>query len=186
MFAIQGDAVAATEAGSVVRDLCSAQHLAAAENRSTSSSAYFRPACLFCFLNSILPRRVRRVAVVHDLQGVLAAQESGLVRRAIIHMIHAVESRVFRSQDLCIFFSEDMARIAQQSYGLDPAKIAVQYPSITLPASYSAIASVLRRRIISIAVPARKIACCLFRRARLQAEFAAAGRLDAGGGGTPS
>jgi glycosyltransferase involved in cell wall biosynthesis len=78
---------------------------------------------------------VRRVAVVHDLQGVLAAQKTGFLRRAIIHTIHAVESRVFRSQDLCIFFSSDMARIAQRSYGLDAAKIAVQYPSITLPAS---------------------------------------------------
>ncbi|MHB1938485.1 MAG: glycosyltransferase [Acidobacteriaceae bacterium] len=100
------------------------------------------PSSLFIlFLNRLLPKRVRRVAVVHDLQGILAAQEKGLLRRAIIHTIHAVESRAFRSQDLCIFFSEDMARVAQQSYGLDPAKIAVQYPSITLPASYSAIAA---------------------------------------------
>ena len=99
------------------------------------------PSLFILLLNSILPRRVRRVAVVHDLQGVLAAQESGFVRRAIIHLIHAVESRVFRSQDLCIFFSGDMARIAERSYGLDPAKIAVQYPSITLPASYHPIAA---------------------------------------------
>jgi glycosyltransferase involved in cell wall biosynthesis len=99
------------------------------------------PSLFILFLNLILPRRVRRVAVVHDLQGVLAAQGKGFVRRAIIHMIHAVESRVFRSQDLCIFFSGDMARIAQQSYGLDSAKLAVQYPSITLPASFSAIAT---------------------------------------------
>jgi hypothetical protein len=99
------------------------------------------PSLFILFLNRILPKRVRRVAVVHDLQGILAAQEKGFVRRAIIHMIHAVESRAFRSQDLCIFFSGDMARIAQQSYGLDPAKIAVQYPSITLPASYNAIAA---------------------------------------------
>ncbi|MES2222071.1 MAG: glycosyltransferase [Acidobacteriota bacterium] len=99
------------------------------------------PSLFILFLNRILPRNVRRVAVVHDLQGVLAAQEKGLARRAIIHMIHAVESRAFRSQDLCIFFSEDMARIAQRSYGLNSAKIAVQYPSITLPVTYSATAS---------------------------------------------
>ena len=99
------------------------------------------PSLFVLFLNRIFPKRVRRVAVVHDLQGILAAQEKGFVRRAIIHLIHAVESRVFRSQDLCIFFSEDMARIAQQSYGLDTAKIAVQYPSITLTASHSAIAA---------------------------------------------
>jgi colanic acid biosynthesis glycosyl transferase WcaI len=99
------------------------------------------PSLFILFLNGILPKRVRRVAVVHDLQGILAAQEKGFARRAIIHMIHAVESRAFRSQDLCIFFSEDMARMAQQSYGLDPAKIAVQYPSITLPACDNAMAA---------------------------------------------
>jgi colanic acid biosynthesis glycosyl transferase WcaI len=93
------------------------------------------PSLFLLFLHRLLPKRVRRVAVVHDLQGVLAAQEAGFLRRAIIHTIHAVESRVFRSQDLCIFFSGDMARIAQRSYGLDEAKIAVQYPSITLPAN---------------------------------------------------
>ncbi|HZC43006.1 MAG TPA: glycosyltransferase [Acidobacteriaceae bacterium] len=96
------------------------------------------PSLFILFVNRILPRHVRRVAVVHDLQGVLAAQENGFLRRAIVRMIHAVESRAFRSQDLCIFFSEDMARIAQQSYGLHPSQIAVQYPSITLPASHHA------------------------------------------------
>jgi putative colanic acid biosynthesis glycosyltransferase WcaI len=92
------------------------------------------PSLFVLFLHWLLPKRVRRVAVIHDLQGLLAAQETGFLRRAIIRMIHAVESRVFRSQDLCIFFSSDMERIAQRSYGLDPAKTAVQYPSITLPA----------------------------------------------------
>jgi glycosyltransferase involved in cell wall biosynthesis len=76
---------------------------------------------------------VRRVAVVHDLKGVRARQEKGRIRRGIALLIHAVEKRVFRSQDLSIFFSKDMARSAQISYHLDPAKVEVQYPSITLP-----------------------------------------------------
>jgi colanic acid biosynthesis glycosyl transferase WcaI len=92
------------------------------------------PPSLFAFfLHVLLPQKVRRVAVVHDLQGVLAAQKQSFLRRVIIRLIHAVESRVFRSQDLCIFFSRDMARIALDSYHLDPARVAVQYPSITLP-----------------------------------------------------
>ncbi len=89
------------------------------------------------FLHLLLPRNVRRVAVVHDLQGVLAAQKESLPRRAIIRLIHAVESRAFRSQDLCIFFSGDMARVAQSSYQLDPARVAVQYPFITLPQAHA-------------------------------------------------
>jgi colanic acid biosynthesis glycosyl transferase WcaI len=91
------------------------------------------PPSLFAYvLDQFLPRNVRRVAVVHDLQGVLAAQKESLPRRAIIRLIHAVESRVFRSQDLCIFFSGDMARVAQQAYELDPVKVAVQYPFVTM------------------------------------------------------
>lgn len=90
------------------------------------------PSLFALFVHALLPRRVRRVAVIHDLQGVLAAQEKSLHRRLIIRLIHAVESRAFRSQDLCIFFSGDMAAVAKESYSLDPARIAVQYPFITL------------------------------------------------------
>lgn len=91
------------------------------------------PSLFALLLDRILPRKSRRVAVIHDLQGVLAAQERSASRKAIIRMIHAVESHAFRAQDLCIFFSGDMAKIAQKSYGLDPKRIAVQYPFITLP-----------------------------------------------------
>jgi glycosyltransferase involved in cell wall biosynthesis len=115
------------------------------------------PSLFILLLNRILPRRVRRVAVVHDLQGILAAQEKGFLRRAIIHLIHAVESRAFRSQDLCIFFSEDMARIAQQSYDLNPTRIAVQYPSITLPASSNATAADPRAHHLDALFPPDKL-----------------------------
>lgn len=92
------------------------------------------PPSLFAFaLHALLPRRVRRVAIVHDLQGLLAAQERSLPRRAIIRVIHAVESRTFQAQDECIFFSQDMARTAQSAYRLDPRRVAVQYPFVTLP-----------------------------------------------------
>lgn len=90
------------------------------------------PSLFACVLDRLLPRKVRRVAVIHDLQGVLAAQKTSVARRAIIRTIHAVENRTLRAQDLCIFFSRDMATVARTSYGLDPQRIAVQYPFITL------------------------------------------------------
>lgn len=90
------------------------------------------PSAFAYLLNLLLPKRVRRVAVIHDLQGLLAAREKGFSRKAIVRLVHAVESRVFRAQDLCIFFSADMAREARQAYRLDPKKVAVQYPCITL------------------------------------------------------
>jgi colanic acid biosynthesis glycosyl transferase WcaI len=122
--------------------------------KQTDVAVSILPPSLFAlFLHYLLPRRARRVAVIHDLQGLLAAQETGLLRRAIIGTIHAVESRVFRSQDLCIFFSSDMERIAQRSYGLDPAKTAVQYPSITLPASYAAMSKACAHRLEALFPP---------------------------------
>jgi glycosyltransferase involved in cell wall biosynthesis len=95
--------------------------------------AILPPSLFGLALNLLLPRRVRRVAVVHDLQGELAVQKRSLLRRAIARAIHAVESRVFRSQDLCVFFSTDMARVAKASYHLNDSRVAVQYPFITLP-----------------------------------------------------
>lgn len=91
------------------------------------------PPSLFALvLRLVLPRRVRQVAVVHDLQGVLAAQKHSVLRRAIIHTIRIVEKRVFRMQDACIFFSSDMARAAREAYGIDASRVAVQYPFVTL------------------------------------------------------
>ena len=92
----------------------------------------FPPSLFALSTHLLLPSRVRRVAVVHDLQGVLAGQHESMLRRWITRLVHAVELRAFRQQNLCIFFSADMARIAQQSYGLDAAQVAVQYPCVTI------------------------------------------------------
>ncbi len=92
----------------------------------------FPPSLFALGTHFLLPRRVRRVAVVHDLQGVLAGQHESALRRGIARLIHAVESRVFHAQDRCIFFSADMAQVARESYGLDAEKVAVQYPFVTI------------------------------------------------------
>jgi len=114
------------------------------------------PPSLFAFfLHRILPRSVRRVAVVHDLQGVLAAQRESLPRRAIIRLIHTVESRAFRAQDLCVFFSEDMASAAEDSYDLDSSQIAVQYPFLTLPRDSDLFEGPSRQNLASIFPPDR-------------------------------
>lgn len=115
------------------------------------------PSLFILLLNRILPKRVRRVAIVHDLQGILAAQKTSLFRRGIVRMVHAVESRGFRSQDLCIFFSGDMERIAQHSYNLNPTKTAVQYPSITLPASYGPASAASIPRRLETLFPSKKL-----------------------------
>ncbi len=92
----------------------------------------FPPSLFALGAHFLFPRSVRRVAIVHDLQGVLAGQHESVLRRGIARLIHTVESRGFHSQDRCIFFSADMAQAAQKSYDLDAEKVAVQYPFVTV------------------------------------------------------
>lgn len=97
----------------------------------------YPPSLFSLYTHFLLPRQVRRIAVIHDLQGVLAGQRENAVRRMITRLVHTVESRVFRQRDLCIFFSTDMANEAQKSYSLDASRIAVQYPFVTIQSSRS-------------------------------------------------
>lgn len=92
----------------------------------------FPPSMFALGIYFLFSKKVRRIAVIHDLQGVLAGQRETAVRRIITRLIHAVELRAFHNQDLCIFFSRDMAREAQKSYGLKESQVAVQYPFVTV------------------------------------------------------
>lgn len=106
----------------------------------------FPPSLFALAVHALLPKTVRKVALVHDLQGVYAARQAGLAGRVIGAAIHAVERLAFRASDLCIFLSYDMAKEAEAAYGLDAARVAVQYPFITLTgdgASGSALADIL-------------------------------------------
>ncbi|MGC9292913.1 MAG: glycosyltransferase [Acidobacteriaceae bacterium] len=92
----------------------------------------FPPSLFALCTHLMLPRRTCQIAIVHDLQGVLAGQRGTLARRMISRLVHVVESRVFRQQALCIFFSTDMAKEAQRAYGLEATRVAVQYPFVTI------------------------------------------------------
>jgi glycosyltransferase involved in cell wall biosynthesis len=92
----------------------------------------FPPSLFALCTHLFLPRRTCRIAIVHDLQGVLAGQRGTLARRMISRLVHVVESRAFRQQALCIFFSTDMAKEAQSAYGLEAERVAVQYPFVTI------------------------------------------------------
>ena len=65
----------------------------------------FPPSLFFFLLALVLPKRMNKVGVVHDLQGVYADRSKGLVGRLVGAAIYFVESRCFKACDKLIFLS---------------------------------------------------------------------------------
>lgn len=101
-------------------------------SQSTCVVSVFPPSLFFLMLARILPRRCRKVGVVHDLQGVYASRSKGVLSRLVNSAIHFVESQCFRSCDRLIFLSSSMANRAILEYGLDENKCTVCYPFVAL------------------------------------------------------
>ena len=95
----------------------------------------FPPSLFFLFVDFILPRSVRRVGIVHDLQGIYAARSRSFALHLVSLTIRLVERRVFRRCDKLIFLSSSMRDSAIKVYKLDALKCVVCYPFVALPAS---------------------------------------------------
>ena len=93
----------------------------------------FPPSLFFFLLALVLPKRMRKVGVVHDLQGVYADRSKGVVGRLVGAAIHFVESRCFKACDKLIFLSTSMADRAIAEYALQREKCVVCYPFVALP-----------------------------------------------------
>jgi glycosyltransferase involved in cell wall biosynthesis len=90
--------------------------------------AVFPPSAFILFLSWMLPRGVKTVGIVHDLQGVYAARSSGFIAKALKASISFVEKRGFASCEQLIFLSASMAKAATIEYALNEAKTSVCYP----------------------------------------------------------
>lgn len=92
----------------------------------------YPPSLFATLVHPLLPRQVYKAALIHDLQGVYSDRKSGLLGTWLTRMIHAVEGHVFRNSDVCIFFSNDLAEVAEDSFRIPSAMVRVQYPFVTL------------------------------------------------------
>jgi colanic acid biosynthesis glycosyl transferase WcaI len=101
----------------------------------------FPPSLYFAFLSFFLPKSVRRVGIVHDLQGIYASQGS-IIYRLIGHLINSVERRSFHSCDTLVFLSTSMLIRAVETYGLDKKRCIVSHPFVTLPETTSSTSNV--------------------------------------------
>lgn len=91
------------------------------------------PPSLFMMIVPMLSKHSKIVGIVHDLQGIYAKQNSGLVKRIIFGAIKKVESHAFSCCDKLIFLSEDMKESARVEYSLKNESV-VHYPFVTINA----------------------------------------------------
>jgi colanic acid biosynthesis glycosyl transferase WcaI len=94
--------------------------------------AVFPPALFFIPLSKLLPREVRRVGIVHDLQGVYAGVEKGFIGRIAGRFAASIEGRAFSMCDRLIFLSESMLQRASSEYDIADIPAKVCYPFETV------------------------------------------------------
>jgi len=101
--------------------------------RTDTVVAVFPPSLFFLGVSAVLPKRVRRVGVVHDLQGIHAEASRSHVVRALVGVIAAIERRAFRNCDRLVVLSSAMADKLVETTGINRERIKVVYPFVNLP-----------------------------------------------------
>lgn len=95
--------------------------------------AVFPPSLFFLGVSAVLPKRVRRVGVIHDLQGVHAEASRSKLTRALVGVIAAIERRAFRACDTLVVLSAAMADKLVEATGVDRSRVRIVYPFVNLP-----------------------------------------------------
>lgn len=105
----------------------------------------FPPSLFMVVVRLLKKRETRVVGIVHDLQGVYAANQSGLVGGLLKSAITWVEKAAFSACDHLVFLSATMRDIACKAYGISSSSTSVHYPFVTLanpqPQASAALAS---------------------------------------------
>lgn len=102
-------------------------------NRIDTVVAVFPPSLFFLGVNFVMPSRIRRVGVIHDLQGVHAGASRSRLTRALVGVIGAIERRAFSACDRLIVLSAAMGRKLVETTGVDADRVTVVYPFVNLP-----------------------------------------------------
>lgn len=92
----------------------------------------FPPSFAFYLLLPFLNREIRKVGMIHDLQEIYSSNKKGLFNKGVKYFIHIIEKKCFNACDKLIFLSNEMKGEAEKLYQLDPVKLTVQYPFVTL------------------------------------------------------
>lgn len=92
----------------------------------------FPPSFAFYSILFFLNKKMKKVGMVHDLQEIYSSNGKGFLNKIVKFFIHKIEKKCFNACDTLIFLSNEMKSEAKKLYQLDPNKLQVQYPFITL------------------------------------------------------
>lgn len=95
--------------------------------------AVFPPTLYFLLVHSFSPASARRVAIVHDLQGILGLNGGNFLTRALNRFVCWIETKALHSCDKVIALSDEMAETMAAVYSVNPQKLVVCYPFTTIP-----------------------------------------------------
>ena len=101
----------------------------------STAVAVFPPTLFFLMVTNLLPASVKRIGIVHDLQGILGLSGGGWLKRALNRVVYAVEKSAFRSCDTLIVLSRGMAAKVVDEYKLESQRVVVHYPFVTVNAA---------------------------------------------------
>jgi colanic acid biosynthesis glycosyl transferase WcaI len=88
----------------------------------------FPPSLAFSLIVNLLPNKITKVGIVHDLQSVFISKGQGLLKSLIAVCIKSVEKFGFNACDKLILLSHEMKDNVNSTYKINPKKLFVQYP----------------------------------------------------------
>jgi len=91
----------------------------------------FPPVFFMLFAHILLPKRVIRIGIVHDLLGVMATSAKKHSRKIIAKLIRLVESFALGKCDRLVCLSESMRNVITEKYGIPEQKCSVHYPFVS-------------------------------------------------------
>jgi glycosyltransferase involved in cell wall biosynthesis len=94
--------------------------------------AVFPPNLFFRRVDRMLPVRVKRIGILHDLQAIMGTRNARGLNSALRHGIERIEGDALRRCDFIVALSDSMAEQVNKIYGIDPARIVVCYPFVTI------------------------------------------------------
>ena len=102
----------------------------------TKVIAVFPPSLFFMILLPLLPKKIQKIGIIHDLQSVYAKKNNHHLSFFLNYSIYFVEKICFSNCDKLIFLSYSMKNNAIYSYNLDEKKCFVRYPFVSVPNNY--------------------------------------------------
>ena len=92
----------------------------------------FPPSLAFSVITKFLPKKIKRIGVVHDLQSIFINQRKGIIRSFIAFLIKKVEQYGFNQCSKLILLSYEMKNNLEELYNFSAKKIEVQFPFINV------------------------------------------------------